>query len=162
MDGQGNSIPLYQANRSYTDCLLHFSKKYSVGYFAKTTKQGRRELRYAMIEAAWNAIKNSPFWKQKYEQLARHMDKQKAATAIARKLLVVVWNELTKQEVDREAKPEAVGASLMNWATKHRLATTLGMKSAAFTGKQLNRLGIQLEKVKYCTRVYSIPIIPDG
>lgn len=141
------------------------ARVYSSGETTKTggiTKQGRRELRYAMIEAAWNAIKNSPFWKQKYEQLARHMEKQKAATAIARKLLVVVWNVLTKQEVDREAKPEAVGASLMNWATKHRLATTLGMKSAEFTGKQLNRLGIQLEKVKYCTRVYPIPSISDS
>ncbi len=58
--------------------------------------------------------------------------------------------------------PRGVGASLMDWATKHRLATTLGMKSAEFTGKQLNRLGIQREKVKHCTKVYAIPVIPDG
>ena len=74
----------------------------------------------------------------------------------------VVWNVLTKQEVDREAKPEAVGASLMDWATKHRLATTLGMKSTEFTGRQLSRLGIKLEKVKYCTRAYLIPVVSDG
>jgi transposase len=88
---------------------------YSSGETTKTggiTKQGRRELRYAMIEAAWNAIGNSPFWKQKYEQLARHMDNQKAATAIARKLLVVIWNVLTKHELDREADLEVVGRSL--------------------------------------------------
>ncbi len=50
----------------------------------------------------------------------------------------------------------------MNWATKHRLATTLGMKSAEFTGRQLNKLGIKLERVKYCTRVYRIPVIQNN
>jgi transposase len=136
------------------------ARVYSSGETKKTggiTKQGRGELRYAMIESAWNAIKNSPFWKKKYEQLTRRMDNQKAATAIARKLLVVVWNVLTKRELDREIRPDKAGASLMDWGVKHRLATSLGMKCEEFTGKQLNKLGIQLEKVKYCTRIYSIP-----
>ena len=114
-------------------------------------------MRYAMIEAAWNAIKNSPFWRKKYEQLTRRMDNQKAATAIARKLLVLVWNVLTKEEVDREADAEAVGRSILTWGLKNRLATSLRMKPAEFTGRQLNKLGIQLDKVEYCTRVYVIP-----
>lgn len=136
------------------------ARVYSSGETKKTggiTKQGRGELRYAMIESAWNAIKNSPFWKKKYEQLTRRMDNQKAATAIARKLLVVVWNVLTKRELDREIRPDKAGASLMDWGVKHRLATSLGMKYEEFTGKQLEKLGIALEKVRYCTRVYSIP-----
>jgi transposase len=130
------------------------------GETAKTggiTKQGRRELRYAMIEAAWNAIKNSVFWRKKYEQLRCRMDNQKAATAIARKLLVIVWNVLTKQELDREADPEVVGRSIMTWGSKNHLATSLGMKPVEFAGWQLSKLGIQLEKIKYCTRVYEIP-----
>jgi Transposase and inactivated derivatives len=136
------------------------ARVYSSGETTKTggiTKQGRAELRYAMIEAAWNAIKNSPFWKKKYEQLTRRMDNQKAATAIARKLLVVVWNVLTKRELDREIRADKLGASLMDWGVKHRLATSLGMKREEFTAKQLDKLGISLEKVRYCTRVYSIP-----
>ncbi len=125
------------------------------------TKQGRRELRYAMIEAAWNAIKYSPFWKQRYEQLARRMDEQKAATAIARKLLVVIWNLLTRRELDRAANPDVVGRSILIWGWKNRLATSLGMKPAEFAGQHLARLGIRLEKIKYCSRVYPLPI-PDG
>jgi len=46
---------------------------------------------------------------------ARHMDKQKAATAIARKLLVVVWNVLTRRETDRQGEAEKVGRSLLVW-----------------------------------------------
>jgi transposase len=136
------------------------ARVYSSGETTRTggiTKQGRRELRYAMIEAAWNAIKHSPFWREKYERLSRRMDKQKAATAIARKLLVIVWHVLTKREVDREANPDKVGTSIMDWGIKHRLATSLGMKSGEFTGKQLSKLGIQLEQVKWCSRVCEIP-----
>jgi hypothetical protein len=138
------------------------ARVYSSGETTKTggiTKQGRGELRYAMIEAAWNAIKNNPFWKENYQQLTRRMDNQKAATAIARKFLVVVWNVLTKRELDRELRADKVGASIMDWGVKHRLATSLGMKSAEFTANKLNELGIQLEKVKHCTRVYPIPTI---
>jgi hypothetical protein len=85
------------------------------------------------------------------------MDKQKAATAIARKLLVVAWNVLAKREVDREANPDKVGASMMDWGMKHRLASSLGLKRVEFTGKQLSKLGIQLERVTYCKRVHKIP-----
>ncbi|MCG2785189.1 MAG: IS110 family transposase [Anaerolineae bacterium] len=121
------------------------------------TKQGRSELRYAMIEAAWNAIDNSSFWKQKYEQLAGRMNHQKAATAIARKLLVVVWNVLSHHEVDRKADLEVVGRSLWIWGSKNRLATSLGMKRIEFAGKQLHRMGIHLEKITYCSTIYKIP-----
>ena len=122
------------------------------------TKQGRRELRHAMIEAAWNAIKYSPVWQRRYEQLAKRMDKQKAATAIARKLLVVIWNVLTKREQDRAADLNTVGKSLLIWGWKNRLATSLGMKPPEFAGKQLAKLGIHLEKITYCSRVFVVPV----
>ena len=125
------------------------------------TKQGRRELRYAMIEAAWNAIKYSPFWRQRYEQLARRMAKQKAATAIARKLLVIIWNVLTRRELDRAAEPNTVGKSILIWAWKNQLATSLGMKPAEFAGMHLRKMGIQLKRITYCSRVYPVPTL-DG
>jgi transposase len=123
------------------------------------TKQGRGELRYAMIEAAWNAIKHSPFWKQRYEQLSRRMGKQKAATAIARKLLVVVWSVLSKREADRHADPDVVARSMLLWSWENRLATSLRMKPIEFTAMQLNRLGIRLDKLTYRSTIYQIPIV---
>jgi len=137
------------------------ARVYASGETTKTggiTKQGRAELRYAMIEAAWNAIDSSSFWKQKYEQLACRMNHQKAATAIARKLLVVVWNVLSHHAVDREADLEFVGRSLWIWGAKNRLATSLGMKRIEFAGKQLKEMGIHLEKITYASTVYQIPV----
>jgi hypothetical protein len=89
------------------------------------------------------------------------MDKQKAATAIARMLLVVIWNVLTRKELDRAADFNMVGKSILIWDWKNRLATSLGMKPAEFAGKHLAMLGVKLEKIKYCSRVYPLPL-PDG
>lgn len=61
---------------------------------------GNKYLRFALIQAAWAAsrTKNSRFsWK--YKQLtAKGKPSQKALVAVARKLLVVIWNVLSKKE----------------------------------------------------------------
>jgi len=41
----------------------------------KITKKGRRELRWAMVEAAWRAVRLSPFWKAEYEKHLKRMRK---------------------------------------------------------------------------------------
>ena len=63
------------------------------------TKQGRRELRTVLVEAAWSAVAHHPFWKAQFERLVPSLGKGKAIVAIARKLLVVVWHVLTQQDV---------------------------------------------------------------
>lgn len=60
---------------------------------------GNRFLRILLVQCAWAAIrsKRSRF-SLKYEQLKKRMPPQKALVAIARKLLVVIWNILYKKE----------------------------------------------------------------
>jgi transposase len=55
------------------------------------TKQGRKDLRRVLIEAAWTAAQHHPHWKGEFEQLTARMAKGKAIVTIARKLLVAVW-----------------------------------------------------------------------
>jgi transposase len=74
------------------------------------TKQGRRDLRSALIEAAWTAVRYSVYWQGVFDKLALRIGKQKAIVAIARKpsvlgpedpgLLVTVWHVLTKRQAD--------------------------------------------------------------
>jgi transposase len=80
------------------------------------TKQGRRELRSALVEAAWSAVRFDPHWQEQFERLAHRIGKQKAIVAIARKLLVVIWHVLTAAETDRRAAADRVAAKLMIWA----------------------------------------------
>jgi transposase len=42
----------------------------------KITKKGRKELRRAMVEAAWRAVRLSPFWKAQYEKYLRRLRKK--------------------------------------------------------------------------------------
>ena len=42
------------------------------------TKQGRRDLRSAMIEAAWSAVRYSVYWKGVFDKLSVRIGKQKA------------------------------------------------------------------------------------
>jgi len=51
-----------------------------------------------------------------------------------------------------------VGRSLWIWGSKNRLATSLGMKRFEFAGKQLHKMGIQLDKIIYCSTVYKVPV----
>jgi transposase len=56
----------------------------------RITKEGRKELRWALVQAAWVAVNTHPYWKAEFQRLSRRMHKNKAIVAIARKLLVVV------------------------------------------------------------------------
>lgn len=80
------------------------------------TKQGRRELRSVLVEAAWSAVRFDPHWQDQFDRLAHPIGKQKAIVAIARKLLVVIWHVLTAAETDRRADADRVAAKLMLWA----------------------------------------------
>jgi transposase len=115
------------------------------------TKQGRTELRAALVEAAWAAVRRSPHWAQPYERLAGRIGRAKAIVAIARKLLVVIWHVLQAREADRHAEVPAVARRMLHWGARHRLATGLGMRRAAFVRQQLDRLGIgaDLETLDY-------------
>ena len=78
------------------------------------TKQGRRELRYVMIEAARAAAQSHLYWKHEFAQLERRIGEPKALVAIARKLLIVVWHVLMARSADRRADAEQVAFKLMS------------------------------------------------
>jgi transposase len=51
------------------------------------TKKGSRLLRWAMVEAAWQAVKNSARWRNVYDRLKRRRGAKRAIIAVARRLL---------------------------------------------------------------------------
>jgi transposase len=109
------------------------------------TKQGRKELRAALVEAAWMAVEHHPHWKEQFERLATRIGKKKAIVAIARKLLVIIWHVLSKQEADRHADQERVARAIMEWARNKSTATRLGLPRLQFVRRELDRLGIGTE-----------------
>jgi transposase len=123
------------------------------------TKQGRRELRRVLIEAAWTAVRYDQHWHEQFERLAYRIGEQKAIVAIARKLLVVIWHVLTAKVADRRAEPQQVARYFIHWGRQLRVKTTLGLKASEFARQQLDRLelGQELERVPYGSVTYCLP-----
>ena len=123
------------------------------------TKQGRRELRRVLIEAAWTAVRYDQHWQEQFEHLAYRIGREKAIVAIARKLLVIIWHVLTAKVADRRAEPQQVARYFIHWGRQLRVKTTLGIKASEFARQQLDRLelGQELERVPYGTVTYCLP-----
>jgi transposase len=126
----------------------------------RITKAGRKDLRYAMVNAANHATVNHPHWKKELERLEPHLGRSKAIVAIARKLLVAVWNVLTRQEADRFADPQNVALSFLAHAYHvGRQNLPKGTSPIAFTREQLDRLGIgnDLQELHLGSQVRKLP-----
>jgi hypothetical protein len=111
----------------------------------RITKQGRRDLRAAMVEAAHAAVQSHQTWKREYTRLAARIGEQKAIVAIARKLLMLVWEVWSKRTADRHADAEQVAFKLMLWSWKLTDAQRGGLKTRQFIRAHLLRLGIGAE-----------------
>lgn len=115
------------------------------------TKQGRRDLRFVLVEAARTAIQIHPHWKREFARLAKRIGDHKAVVAIARKLLIVVWHVLMAKSADRRATAEQVAFKLMVWSWKLTDEQRGGLTSRQFIRAHLIRLGLG-EDLTHITR----------
>ena len=116
----------------------------------KITKKGRKELRWAMVEAAWRAVRMSPFWKAQYEKYLRRLRKKnQAIVVIARKLLVAIWHVLSKEETDEHASEEdlAYKMLLLSWSLNENVRKGLTYKQ--FAKYALMQLGVEKDITRF-------------
>lgn len=130
----------------------------------RITKQGRREMRSALIEAAWMAVEYHPYWKAQFERLAARIGKGKAIVAIARKLLVVIWHVLSQRVADRRAETPAVARKFLRWGQTVGRERRQGLTMAAFARQHLERvhLGTDLETVEMGGKVFKLPPVASS
>ena len=106
------------------------------------TKEGRRELRWVMVEVAWRAVKADPHWKRYFEGLKRRMHPNQAIVAIARHLLTMVWYMLTRHEPYSHYTPERIAYKYLTWSWALDKEQRQGMTRPQFARYYLMRLGI--------------------
>lgn len=126
----------------------------------RITKAGRKDLRYAMVEAARHAIQDHAHWKAEYERLSHTIGQKKAIVAIARKMLMMVWHLLTEQSADKFANPTQVACSMFAFAHRVRAKNLPnGLTALQFTRNQMDRLGIGQEVlvVPWGTKHFKLP-----
>jgi transposase len=124
----------------------------------RITKQGRRDLRYAMIQAANNAT-DHPKWRKELARLEPRIGRSKAIVAIARKLLVIVWHVLTKEVADRHAIPVDVAKSFFRLAYRMGVRHLKGESALTFTRRNLDRLklGRELTILPWGSKQFKLP-----
>jgi transposase len=106
----------------------------------RITKSGRRDMRWALVEAAWAAVASCPYWQARYARLARRMHPNQAIVAIAHHLLIAVWHVLTEQVADRQADPQRVASKLMRWSWALTDEQRGGLTTRQFVRYHLMRL----------------------
>jgi transposase len=121
------------------------------------TKQGRKELRWCLVEAAWIAVEHHPFWKQEFHKLNHRMKSSKAIVAIAHKLLVVIWHVMTERLADRKADPEMVAFKLMKWSWQLDNWQRGGLTTRQFVRYQLMQLKLG-ENLTHIKRAHSLSL----
>jgi hypothetical protein len=116
----------------------------------RITKSGRKELRWAMVEAAWRAIRISSYWKEQYEKYLRRMRKpNQAIVVIARKLLVVVWHVLTKEETDERVNEEDLAYKMLVLAWDLDEDVRMGLTYKQFAKYALMKLGVETDITRF-------------
>ena len=106
------------------------------------TKEGRKELRWAMVEVAQRAVKSDPHWKRKFQEMQKRMHRNQAIVAIARQLLELVWYILTRRQPYRHFSQERIAYKYLTWAWQMDDAARDGLTRQQFTRYYLMRLGI--------------------
>ena len=129
----------------------------------RITKSGRKELRWAMVEAAWRAIRISPYWKEQYEKYLRRMRKpNQAIVVIARKLLVVVWHVLTKQETDEHVSEEDLAYKMLVLAWDLDEEMRMGLSYKQFAKYALMKLGIETDITRFVRKNVARRVAPKA
>jgi transposase len=106
------------------------------------TKEGRKELRWVLVEVAWRAVKADPHWKKYFEELKRRMHPNQAIVAIARHLLTMVWFVLTHHAPYSHYSPERIAYKYLTWSWALDEEQRQGMTRPQFARYYLMRLGI--------------------
>jgi transposase len=106
------------------------------------TKEGRKELRWAMVEVARRAVPADPVWKRRFEELTRRKTPNEAYTIIAHQLLVAVWHLLTHQQPYKYYSNERIAYKYLTWSWQLDEDQRRKMTRPQFARYYLMRLGI--------------------
>jgi len=113
------------------------------------TKEGRKELRWAMVEVAWRAVRADPVWKRRFEELKRRKHANDAITIIAHQLMIVVWHVLTRQQPYKHYSNERIAYKYLTWSWQLDEDQRRKLTRPQFARYYLMRLGIgdELQRV---------------
>ena len=106
------------------------------------TKEGRKELRWALVEVAQRAVKSDPLWKTRFGEMQKRMHRNQAVVAVAHRLLELVWVVLTRRQPYRHFSQERIAYKYLTWAWQMDEEARDGLTRQQFARYYLMRLGV--------------------
>ena len=110
--GNISRFPDYRRLASWVGLAPSLHQSGSVEICGGITKQGSRMLRWAMVEAAWVAVRHDERMGGFYERVKRRRGDGKAVVAVACKMLKVIWFMLRWREVCQSRNERRYGVKL--------------------------------------------------
>jgi transposase len=100
--------------------------------YGRITKQGRTHARHMLVEAAWQAVRGPGPLRAFYQRIAARRGNHVAAVAVARKLTVIVWHMLTKNEDYAGVRPALHAKKLRDLELRSGLPARRGQRGASY------------------------------
>jgi transposase len=104
---------------SYTGLVPRVHASGETSYNGRITKAGRKELRHALVQAAWVAIRCDPELASFYRRIAKARGSGKAIVAVARKIAVRLWHLTVEGTCDGLMSEEKYTAKLARLISTH-------------------------------------------
>lgn len=101
-------------------------------YHGRITKQGRGQARGMLVEAAWAAARSPGPLRAFFQRIAAKRGKPIAAVATARKLVMIIWHMLTKNEDYIWVRPALLARKFRNIELKAGLPAEHAKRGAAY------------------------------
>jgi transposase len=124
------------------------------------TKSGRKELRWALVEASWQAIRSNPRLRAEYDRLCQRKHPNQAIVAIARKLLVTIWYVLSDKAPYKHYSEEDLAYKMLTWSWHIDKDALNGMTRQQFAKYGLIRLGVGVQLTRIVRGNYPRRIAP--
>lgn len=109
------------------------------------TKEGRRELRWALVEAALQAVKSDPLMKRRFNELQKRMHRNQAIVSIAHHLLELIWYVLTRRQPYRGFTQERIAYKYLSWSWHVKEEARNGLTHQQFARYYLMKIGLGKE-----------------
>ena len=105
-------FPSYKRLVSWAGLAPSVHQSGNVEFHGRITKRGSSILRWALVEAARIAVRHDDRMKAFYERVAKRRGDQKAAVAVACKMLKIAWFMLARHETYGNANVKRYGEKL--------------------------------------------------
>jgi hypothetical protein len=160
--GDISRFPNSKKAASYTGLVPRVHASGETSYNGRITKAGRKELRHALVQAAWVAIRSDQELASFYRRIAKARGSGKAIVAVARKIAVRLWHLTVEGASDGLMSEEKYTAKLARLISTHARQYAVGGTIVAAARKIAKQACEAEGPERQATGTQTLPIVASS